>query len=94
MFYGQFCAHVRLNATSRGNEAKSKMKDPSDMSHRDSNSGGSDLWSNALLTRLGTFYAHSVLQPVDANTKSCLIIGIFASRLCLAFSSYKSCVYI
>ena len=35
-------------ATSKANEAKSKMKQPSDMPHRDSNTGGSDLWSNKL----------------------------------------------
>ena len=33
MFYGQFCAQGRINgpATSKGNEAKSKTKQPSDM---------------------------------------------------------------
>jgi len=36
-------------ATSKGNEAKSRMKQPSDMRpRRDSNTGGSDLWSNTL----------------------------------------------
>ena len=38
--------------TSKGNEAKSQMKHPSDMpTHWDSNSGGSDLWSNTLPVR-------------------------------------------
>ena len=36
-------------ATSKGNEAKSKMKHPSDVHTPDLNSGGSDLWSNAIL---------------------------------------------
>ena len=33
MFYGHFCAHGRLNGPSdpKGNEGKSKMKQPSDM---------------------------------------------------------------
>jgi len=31
-----------------GNETKSKIKQPSDMPRRDSNTGGSDLWSNTL----------------------------------------------
>ena len=40
--------------TSKGNEAKSKMKQPSDMpTHRDLNTGGSDLWSNMLLLNHG-----------------------------------------
>ena len=38
-------------ATSKGNEAKSKMKHPSDSPSQSSNSGGSDLWSNALPVR-------------------------------------------
>jgi len=37
-------------ATSKGNEAKSKMKHPSYMPTRDTNSGGSDRSSNALST--------------------------------------------
>ena len=46
MFYGHFCAYGwpnGLTATSKGNEVKSKMKKPSD-----SNTDGSDLWSNML----------------------------------------------
>ena len=35
-------------ATSEGNEMKSKMKQPSDMPHRDSNTGGSDPRCNML----------------------------------------------
>jgi len=35
-------------ASSKGNEAKSKMKQPLDMPHRDSNTGSSDMWSNTL----------------------------------------------
>ena len=38
-------------ATSKGNEVKLKMKHPSDVPTRDSNSGGSDPWYNALPTR-------------------------------------------
>ena len=37
-------------ATSKGNEAKSKMKHPSETC-QDGNSGGNDLWSNELPTR-------------------------------------------
>jgi len=35
-------------ATSKGNEVKSKMKQPSGVPRRDSNTGGSYLWSNTL----------------------------------------------
>jgi len=35
-------------ATSKGNEAKPKTKQPSNMHTRDSNTGGSDLWFNML----------------------------------------------
>ena len=38
-------------ATSIGKEAKSKMKHVQICPRRDSNSGGSDLWPNALPTR-------------------------------------------
>jgi len=34
--------------TSKGNEAKSKMKQPSEMTRRDSNTVSRDLWSNTL----------------------------------------------
>jgi len=36
MFYRHFCAHDRLN----GNEAKSKMKHPSDPTHYQQEDGG------------------------------------------------------
>ena len=50
MFYGHFCAHGKLNGrvTSKDNEAKSRMKQPSVCQRRDLNTGGSDLWSNTL----------------------------------------------
>ena len=35
-------------ATSKGNEAKSKMKQPSDIPTPRFDTGGSDLWSNTL----------------------------------------------
>jgi len=40
--------------TSKGNEAKSTMKLPSDMPIPRLELGGSDLWSNALLVKLQT----------------------------------------
>ena len=47
--YGHFCPRGRLNmvrATSKGNEAKSKMKHPSNMQTPRFKNGGSDSWSN------------------------------------------------
>ena len=54
MFYRNICAHGRLNGqtTCIGNDAKPKMKHPSDIPTQDSNSGCSDLWSNALPVKL------------------------------------------
>jgi len=43
--HSHFCGYGRLNGP------KSKMKHPSDMPMPDSNSGGSDMLSNALPTR-------------------------------------------
>ena len=53
MFYGHFCAHGRLNGP---NDLQRQCSDVQDETlqicpRRDSNSGGSHLWSNALPTR-------------------------------------------
>ena len=49
MFYGHFCAHGRLNEPSdKGNEVKSKMKQPSDMPTLRFKHSDSNLWTNML----------------------------------------------
>ena len=63
MFYGHLCAQGRL----KGNEAKSKTKQPSDMPTPRFEHGGSDLWSNTA-ARPRTSYSPDICRKLYDDT--------------------------
>ena len=70
LFYTHFCAHGGLKVAFKGNEVKSKMKQPSDMPTPRFKHGGSDLWSSTLpLDHWGTLERHLVNSlKTNSNT--------------------------
>ena len=79
-------------ATSKGNKAKSKMKQPSDMPTPRFEHGGSDLWSNTLLLDQGGtlgFCQQRVVYFIYSNTHTFMEMHIRNSDL-----NFHNCIFI